>query len=359
MGIESGIGSIKPFPPDQVAKQRFGDCKDKSLLLVTLLKKIGVTTCYPVLVNSTLQHGIEELLPGGQVFDHCIVYFEFENKPYWIDPSFSQQSESFRLKMISDYGKALVIKSDASGLEDMNINDETSRTEVNEILEIRSFTKPAKMMVITRMYGLNADYMRSLLEYYSLKDISDEFKNAYVPLFSDITEAEKLRIHDDTQNNILTLTESYTMSDVWRDQDDSFIERHLFIYEPVSLYNYVTTISCETKKVPIQVPFPSQFKQTTTIALPDEINLENQNTTTDNSAFIFDQNVEKIKDNTIQITYSFKTKCKEVGPKDFEEICPQMNSLVRDLPLQISYPKNIQFNGNNSIYPFILSDTKK
>ena len=26
MGIEQGIGSIKPFTPEQVVKQRFGDC---------------------------------------------------------------------------------------------------------------------------------------------------------------------------------------------------------------------------------------------------------------------------------------------------------------------------------------------
>jgi transglutaminase-like putative cysteine protease len=46
MGVESGIGSIKPFAPEEVAKRRYGDCKDKSLLLVSLLKQVGVTKAY-------------------------------------------------------------------------------------------------------------------------------------------------------------------------------------------------------------------------------------------------------------------------------------------------------------------------
>ena len=344
MGIESGIGSIKPFPPEQVVQQRYGDCKDKSLLLVTMLKKIGIMNSYPALVNSSLLQGIENLLPGGHVFDHCIVYFEFENKPYWIDPSFSQLSDNFKVKMISDYGKALVVKENLPGLVDMNILDETSRTEIDEYFEIPSFTKPAKLKVVTKLYGLNADYMRNMLEYYSLKDISDEFKNYYVPLFPGITEDERLKVEDDTENNILTLTETYVMTDVWRDQEGTFIESRMFQYEPVSLYNYVAMLSCETKNQPIQVPFPSQFSQVTTISLPEPITLTGANNTTDNRAFFYNQSMEKINENTIRLSYSFKTKCKEVAPKEFEEICPQMNSLVRDLPLQISYPKKMVFN---------------
>ncbi len=37
MGIEMGIYSHRPNSPERVLKQRYGDCKDKSLLLVHLL----------------------------------------------------------------------------------------------------------------------------------------------------------------------------------------------------------------------------------------------------------------------------------------------------------------------------------
>jgi transglutaminase-like putative cysteine protease len=41
MGIEIGINSHKPNPPDKIFAQRFGDCKDKSYLLVTMLNAHG------------------------------------------------------------------------------------------------------------------------------------------------------------------------------------------------------------------------------------------------------------------------------------------------------------------------------
>ena len=38
MGIETGKYSHKANSPEKVFKQRYGDCKDKSLLLASILK---------------------------------------------------------------------------------------------------------------------------------------------------------------------------------------------------------------------------------------------------------------------------------------------------------------------------------
>ncbi len=65
LGFESGLGSYKPFAPNQVFEQRYGDCKDKSLLMVTMLRKMGIEA-YPVLVNTALKHNINAVLPHQQ-----------------------------------------------------------------------------------------------------------------------------------------------------------------------------------------------------------------------------------------------------------------------------------------------------
>ena len=78
MGIETGIGSIKPMPPEQVVKQRYGDCKDKSLLLVSLLKKAGIVKAYPVLLNTFLQHKIDRDFPSNEVSNHCYCYIRIQ-----------------------------------------------------------------------------------------------------------------------------------------------------------------------------------------------------------------------------------------------------------------------------------------
>ncbi|HEX8278038.1 MAG TPA: DUF3857 domain-containing transglutaminase family protein, partial [Segetibacter sp.] len=51
MGIEMGVGSHKPGDPNKIFSQRFGDCKDKSYLLVTMLMELGIEA-YPILINT-------------------------------------------------------------------------------------------------------------------------------------------------------------------------------------------------------------------------------------------------------------------------------------------------------------------
>ena len=47
LGLENGISAYKPSSPNKVYNQRFGDCKDKSLLLVTMLNQMNIEA-YPV-----------------------------------------------------------------------------------------------------------------------------------------------------------------------------------------------------------------------------------------------------------------------------------------------------------------------
>jgi len=173
MGIESGIGSIKPFPPEQVVKQRFGDCKDKSLLLVSLLNKIGVKRAYPALVNTNMQKNITTLLPGVKIFDHCIVYFEHNDTSYWVDPSIVQQGGSYKNIFTYNYGKALIIGMNADSLYNIDVDYPNSHYTITEEYTVNSFDEPTSLKIESVRFGMEADQGRALLEYYSLKDISD------------------------------------------------------------------------------------------------------------------------------------------------------------------------------------------
>jgi len=84
VGLELGVHGLKPYAPADVFHRGFGDCKDKSLLLVTLLKEAGVDAKVVVLATASL--GRPELLPGSQsVFDHAIVHIPGEN--VYFDPT--------------------------------------------------------------------------------------------------------------------------------------------------------------------------------------------------------------------------------------------------------------------------------
>ena len=69
VSLSLGDGGYQPRVPADVFRTRFGDCKDKTILFVSLARRMGVTA-YPVLVNS--DGPVDSLFPGIRQFDHMI-----------------------------------------------------------------------------------------------------------------------------------------------------------------------------------------------------------------------------------------------------------------------------------------------
>lgn len=72
VAVEVGIGGYRPDAPAAVLARRWGDCKDKALLLVDLLAEVGIEA-YPVLVRSSTEGGIDDAFPAPDEFNHAIV----------------------------------------------------------------------------------------------------------------------------------------------------------------------------------------------------------------------------------------------------------------------------------------------
>jgi hypothetical protein len=71
VAIVLGIGGYQPHPAGEVLAKRYGDCKDHSALLVSMLKAIGIRSYY-VLVNT--QRGVVQDMPAPEnEFDHVII----------------------------------------------------------------------------------------------------------------------------------------------------------------------------------------------------------------------------------------------------------------------------------------------
>lgn len=71
-GIEIGWGGWRPRAPDTTLRRRFGDCKDKSFLMVELLRRGGIEAV-PVLIIAPRNGYVYAELPGPFQFNHCIV----------------------------------------------------------------------------------------------------------------------------------------------------------------------------------------------------------------------------------------------------------------------------------------------
>lgn len=70
--VEVGIGGYVPSNPAEVLDRRWGDCKDKSLLLVDLLGEAGIEA-YPALILLDQRRRIDVEFPSPREFNHLIV----------------------------------------------------------------------------------------------------------------------------------------------------------------------------------------------------------------------------------------------------------------------------------------------
>jgi transglutaminase-like putative cysteine protease len=95
LAIEMGVNSHKPNDPDKVLAQRYGDCKDKSFLLCTMLQALGIDAA-PVLINTGYQNTILGWLPSPLDFDHATVRVRLDGRVYWLDPTIPLQRGDLR-----------------------------------------------------------------------------------------------------------------------------------------------------------------------------------------------------------------------------------------------------------------------
>lgn len=350
MGIETGMGSIMPFSPNQVLKQRFGDCKDKSLLMATMMRKIGLE-CYPALVNSVLMEKIENHVPGGSMFDHVIVNFKYQGNDYWVDPTFSYQGGDYKTLTTFDYGLALIVKEGTTKLTDLGIEDNSSSTNIEEYLNVSSYTQPGKMKVTTTLRGSRADYTRQILEYYSLKELADYYKSYYSRLFPTLYEENRMKVNDDIESNQMTTIEEYLIPDIWKENQEGYEGKYTLNYHPINVYSYLSALSCEKKNQPVFQSHPTRFRQHTTIDFVEGLNIETEEKTVDNVAFTFTKKVELVEPTKVILEYSYETKLKEIDPEDFSKVCQDINEIVDNIPIIFYFPKQ-KFNLEN--LPFDL-----
>jgi Domain of Unknown Function with PDB structure (DUF3857)/Domain of Unknown Function with PDB structure (DUF3858)/Transglutaminase-like superfamily len=102
VAIEIGVGGYQPHLPADVFKNKYGDCKDKASLLISMLNKIGLRG-YPALVGTRGEVEADPAAPTLATFDHMIVAlpvpaslrpavekfpaYDSRNQILWMDPT--------------------------------------------------------------------------------------------------------------------------------------------------------------------------------------------------------------------------------------------------------------------------------
>jgi tetratricopeptide (TPR) repeat protein len=164
-GIELGDGGLVPRRPDDTLKRKFGDCKDKAVLLTALLRASDIPAYVAVLNAGENDQDVEQSLPGFGEFNHAIVMVP-GHPALWIDPT-DPYARAGELP-VDDQGRwALIASPTATGL----VRTPESGPADNREQQLKEFyladLGPARVVETIRYWGATE---RALRAYYAAED---------------------------------------------------------------------------------------------------------------------------------------------------------------------------------------------
>jgi transglutaminase-like putative cysteine protease len=109
VSIGFGKTGYEPEPAPEVFKNKYGDCKDKSTLLISMLKVAGIPAHYVIIPTHSMRQLIKEF-PYPFQFNHCIVAVEKDGRYHFIDPVYEYFPVGYLPK--SDQNRDVVIYND-------------------------------------------------------------------------------------------------------------------------------------------------------------------------------------------------------------------------------------------------------
>jgi hypothetical protein len=263
MGIEMGKNSYKPHSPERVMQQRFGDCKDKSYLLCTLLHAMNIAAS-PVLISTSYKRMITNRLPSPSVFDHCTVRVQLAANTFWFDPTIMYQRGALQSISFPDYQEGLVVHPATTALTSIP-HIEKGRVDVKESFLATNLNGPVPLVVTTTYSGSFADDIRYDFKSSSVHELQQSYRDFYANYFSKI-DIDSLTYDDQEESGQFITREYYTIHDLWSTERGV---SHL-LFEPYIINSIIDRPKQKERTMPFSLNYPARYHEDIEVMLPDE-----------------------------------------------------------------------------------------
>ncbi|MGL1893968.1 MAG: hypothetical protein OCD02_20180 [Spirochaetaceae bacterium] len=270
-----------PQSADSILKEGYGDCKDQSVLLISMLKSVGIESY--LTLNATYYNGLNVFLPS-LIFDHAIVAVESDGNVSYLDPTLTYYTYG---DMPADRNGTFLLDIKEGGtFHRANYNIEKQKNfSILEIKNIDSITKINGSMIYQ---GSSAWNIRS-----TYKDITEDEKqttfeehtNSWIPGFKlntfdlensdDIFYDPKIEFSGSMNGIITTVDNSLVkINSPWRDYLDNQTQYWLGADPESKTISIPGSRVSTPKNQVIIIDIPNKYK---IHSLPQEIKLTFKN----------------------------------------------------------------------------------
>lgn len=133
VAVEYGQAGYEPHTAELIFQNKYGDCKDQSVLLVTMLREAQFLA-WPVLIATKGYYNLNEDFPAT-LFNHCIAAVQLKDKIIFLDPT--AETCSFGDLPADDQSrKVLLFKEDGYQIDNIPL-DPAEKNLISQHFKIR------------------------------------------------------------------------------------------------------------------------------------------------------------------------------------------------------------------------------
>lgn len=332
IAIQLGESGLRPSKPQEIIRNNYGDCKDKSILTIALLKSLGIEA-YPVLIQTADRGRIDISYPSWN-FNHMIVKASDNKKAYWMDPT-SEFSPFGVLPWVDQNIPSLTMMDTLKAVMETTPGSLASNNCVDVALYV-DVTHSGKAVVrgTVKSTGEIASAFRSMFYEKGYEEIKDNCKNI---IQSDVAQQYIDTVIISNMQNVDTtfvIDINYSLPNTYQTQGDIT----LFNSSMFKIDSDMSWLGKGKRKYPIWYPYAStirkksvvRFNDTTRVihSFPDPVSIANK-------YMSFDKSFKRTSESTIFISETISNKAVEIPATEY--------SVVSD------FYENMRSSGNSMI----------
>lgn len=342
LGIEDGIGSHVPRKASDTLYRRYGDCKDKTVLLMALLRAMGLNP-QAALVNLEQGTILPKQLPSPYAFDHVIVTLSLGEQQYWMDGTDLNQGSDLDTIGVPYLHYALPVASDSKELVAMDDKYRAPETVLRRELWLDE--PRSRLLVEARYSGHEAESQRSSWKNTSPEQIGHQQVGYYSKLYSDLEGHSLPDVQDDLQRNELVLRQQFTLSG----GSEELARNGLPLYADL-IDNYLKTID-NSRKQPLALGPPLKIRQEFIFHLPHDVNIADYNQHYENEVFSFSIWVQQVKPRLLRVTYRYQNRLDHVPVRELARYRESVLRAREELALNFTLPPAVAMTASTSAEP--------
>ncbi|CAG4999122.1 hypothetical protein DYBT9275_02158 [Dyadobacter sp. CECT 9275] len=355
LGIETGENSHKPHHPENVFEQRYGDCKDKTLLLCAILRENAIEAD-PVLVDTYKKSHLADYLPTPLDFNHVVTRVKLnETKHIFIDATFSLQGGKAASIFFPAYEKGLLLKKGEQSI--INIPPQNpGKILVTEVFTVPSATdtvSAGSLKVHTVYAKSNADYIRADFQEGNISEIEEGYINYYREIYknSEFEAADTLVYQDLREENMFLVTEHYKIKNAW--SKDSTSKKLRFSVFGKILYDQLINLPNRVRKTPISLNYPYHLDYRIQIKLPDQRNIRPEEWELKRESYLirFKSKLNETE-NVWELSYEYKTLKDYVPVNESNQFKNDIKKLVGHLEYEMW--DSLEVSGTSDYNPWMI-----